>query len=487
MIKMSKIYSIRQLRKAGESVVAIAEKEGVSRDTVYKYIEKDNLTPQIPKNRRSNNSKIEPYKRIIDGWLDEDERNWRKQRHTSRRIWQRLQDEYGADLAECTVSRYVKKEKERRKSKVEQFLDLVWEAGEAQADFGVADFKVNEVKQRMSYFVLSFPHSNVGLAQVLPGENSECVCQGLKSIFEFIGGVPNRIVFDNATGVGRKISGGVRTTELFAACAAHYGFSYSFCNPNSGNEKGNVENKVGTIRSNLFVPVPRVWDFESFNKKLLNACLDFSNKQHWQKGENEIQLFKEDKQAMGVLPEKPFNVVRYEKMKTDKLGKVIVEGNHAYSVSPELAKQSVTVGFTAFNIEIYDENATLICKHKRQYGSAPTDSTDPSSQLLTLVRKINGWKNSKVRDALSNDFKSYLDSLSKEDLRESLRLLHRESKKNGWDETVKAAEQAFSATNRLDEASVAMSAARAKSGTVDYDYTTDLGVYDDLVSMGGGE
>ena len=175
---------------------------------------------------------------------------------------------------------------------------MVWEAGEAQADFGVADFNVNEVKQRMSYFVLSFPHSNVGLAQVLPGENAECVCQGLKSIFEFIGGVPNRIVFDNATGVGRKISGGVRTTELFAACAAHYGFAFTFCNPNSGNEKGNVENKVGTIRSNLFVPVPRFCDFESFNKKLLNACLDFSNKQHWQKGENELLLFQEDKQAI---------------------------------------------------------------------------------------------------------------------------------------------------------------------------------------------
>ena len=115
MIKMSKIYSIRQLRKAGESVAAIAAKEGVSRDTVYKYLEKDDLTAQIPKNREVKNTKIGAYADIIDAWLDEDERNWRKQRHTSRRIWQRLQNEYGADLAECTVSRYVKKEKERRK------------------------------------------------------------------------------------------------------------------------------------------------------------------------------------------------------------------------------------------------------------------------------------------------------------------------------------------------------------------------------------
>ncbi len=487
MIKMSKIYAIRQLRKAGESVAAIAEKEDVSRDTVYKYIAMDDLTPQIPKTSQVRASKIEPYKHIIDAWLDEDAKNWRKQRHTARRIWQRLQDEFGADIAECTVSRYVKKEKERRKSQADQFLDLVWEAGEAQADFGVADFKVNEVKQRMSYFVLSFPHSNVGLAQVLPGENAECVCQGLKTIFEFIGGVPQRIVFDNATGVGRKVSGGVRTTELFAACAAHYGFAYSFCNPNSGNEKGNVENKVGTIRSNLFVPVPRVWDFEAYNRKLLDACLDLSDKKHWQKGENELLLFEEDKLTMSNLPAKPFMPVRYEKMKTDKLGKIIAEGNHAYSVSPEMPKKVVTVGFSAFNIEIYNENAEFICRHKRQYGDAPTDSTDPSSQLLTLVRKTNGWRNSKVRASFSEDLQHYFDSLSKEDLREGLRLLHRESQKSGWNETVLAAEQAFFATKRLDEASVAMSVARAKSGIVDYGYETDLEEYDKLVAMGGGE
>ena len=487
MIEMSKIYTIRKLRKAGESVAAIAEKEGVSRDTVYKYIAKDDFSPEVPKVSQGRESKLDQYKPIIDGWLDEDARKWHKQRHTARRIWKRLCDEYGAEISECTVSRYVKKEKNRRKTKVEEFLDLVWEAGEAQADFGEADFYVNEVRKRMSYFVLSFPNSNVGLAQVLPGENAECVCEGLKAIFEFIGGVPSRIVFDNATGVGRKVSNGVRTTDLFCACAAHYGFDFSFCNPNSGNEKGNVENKVGTIRSNIFVPVPKIRDFENYNRKLLNFCLELSDKNHWIKGVNELQLFEEDKLALSEMPAKPFNVVRYSSVKTDKQGKIMVDGNHAYSVSPEFAKQTVTVGFSAFNIEIYDENGEFICKHTRQYGSAPTDTTDPASQLLTLVYKTNGWKNSKVRAAFSEDLQSHMDSLSKEDLRDKLRLLHKESDKNGWEATKNAAEIAFSSTKRLDEASIAMSVARAKTGVVDYECETDLSEYDDLVAMRGGE
>lgn len=72
------------------------------------------------------------------------------------------------------------------------------------------------------------------LAQVFPSENAERVCQALKQIFEHVGGVPTRIVFDNAAGVGRRVCGGVRTAELFGRFAAHYGFAYSFCNPNSG-------------------------------------------------------------------------------------------------------------------------------------------------------------------------------------------------------------------------------------------------------------
>ena len=93
--------------------------------------------------------------------------------------------------------------------------------------------------------MLSFPYSNVGLAQVFPGENAECVCQALKQIFEHVGGVPTRIVFDNAAGVGRRVCGGVRTAELFGRFAAHYGFAYSFCNPNSGHEKGDLYRSFG--------------------------------------------------------------------------------------------------------------------------------------------------------------------------------------------------------------------------------------------------
>ncbi len=110
-------------------------------------------------------------------------------------------------------------------------------------------------------------------------------------------------MFDNATGIGRRVCKEVRTTDLFGAFAAHYGFAYSFCSPASGNEKGNVENKVGFIRRNLFTPPAQVHNIDIFNKHLLDKCLRLSDKPHWIKGEPESQLFVEDSFALSGLPQ----------------------------------------------------------------------------------------------------------------------------------------------------------------------------------------
>ena len=97
------------------------------------------------------------------------------------------------------------------------FLDQVGLPADMQVDFGQADFYVVGVRTRLHHLVCDFPFSNVGLAQVFPGENAECVCEGLMAVFSYICGVPRRIVFDNATGVGRKMCGVIRTSKLFAA------------------------------------------------------------------------------------------------------------------------------------------------------------------------------------------------------------------------------------------------------------------------------
>ena len=89
MISMSQTYSIRQVSKSGESISEIARKVGVSRNTVYAKLAAPDLSPQMPV-KEPREKMLDAYRPVIEGYLDEDERTWRKQRHTARRIWQRL-------------------------------------------------------------------------------------------------------------------------------------------------------------------------------------------------------------------------------------------------------------------------------------------------------------------------------------------------------------------------------------------------------------
>lgn len=421
---------------------------------------------------------------LIVSWLEEDAKSWHKQRHAAKRIWERLVEEEKAKVSDSTVRHYVCKLKRELGIGKERFLDLAWAPGEAQADFGEADFYVMGARRRLSYFALTFPFSNVGLAQVFPGENAECVCQALEDIFEFIGGVPARIVFDNAAGVGRRIGDSVRTTDLFAAFAAHYGFAFSFCNPNAGHEKGSVENKVGFIRRNLFVPVPSFDTGRRFNKSLPDRCMALSEKNHWARGEEERALFVEDKVALIGLPEQSFDVVRYEVRRTDELGRVRPEPNRIYSVAPELAMTGVVCALRAREASIADADGALVVTRPRAYGSAPTSTTDPANQLALLAGKPGAWGNSQVRTALPDDLRAYMDGLDEDARAERIRLMRNVSADRGWSAMVSAAESALAHTGRVDEAGITVAALGDESAPVDYDEPVDLGVYDAAFGKG---
>ena len=261
-----------------------------------------------------------------------------------------MRDEHGAEVSLSTVTRAVARlRREFAAERDEAFMDLVWHPGEAQADFGEVDVLLRGVVQRMHHFVLDFPYSNVGLVQLMPGENAECTCLALRNLFEWLGGVPERIVFDNAAGVGHKGYGErePRLTHLFQAFQAHYGFDCSFCNPYSGHEKGAVESKVGMVRRKLFVPRPSVWSLENFNAGLPDRCLELATKPHYRKDTEERGLFSEDRAALLPLPGKRFDVVTWRHMKADRYGVVTLEGRHRYSADRANAGRGVIVGLRA--------------------------------------------------------------------------------------------------------------------------------------------
>ena len=219
---------------------------------------------------------------------------------------------------------------ERDRRDAEGFLTLRWLPGEVQVDFGEADFRVRGVVAgRGKYLTVAFPHSDVGLTQVFRGETAECVRQGLRNALELVGGVPGRAVFDNAAEVGGRVGGEVGTSGLFRRFAAHCGLDHAFADPCSGNEKGNVENKVGRRRRSLFVPVPSFQGARAFNRGLLEDCLDLSGgKRRYRLGTPGPELFGEGRGALSPLPPAAFSCARWEAGRRDKQGTVTVGGAH---------------------------------------------------------------------------------------------------------------------------------------------------------------
>ena len=419
---MPQIHGIKELSRDGHSVAEISKQEKVDEKTVRKYLKQDDFSPCTPE-KLSRSSRLDPHKQLIDTWLKEDQIRWRKQRHTAKRIHERLQRESpGYDCSYNIVQRYVKSVKNTLRSQ-RASQELVWHPGEAQADFGEADFIEQGVQVRKKYLTLSFPHSNDSFTQVFGGETAECVCQGLKDIFGYIGGVPWVIVFDNATGVGRRIGSVIHESDLFGRMRAHYGFSARFCNPYSGHEKGHVENKIGYTRRNLFVPEPAFEDILGFNRELLDRHREKAEEMHYKKLLPIKELFEADKQSLLPLPRARFDACRYEYLKTDGNGKIHLDGRHHYSTQPEYARQEVLVAVRAHTIDILDEKKRVLVSHPRRFGTKRSDTVDYRTSLAMLTRNAGAWKNSGIRELVSPELKRVMDNQPRDQLKATLRTM----------------------------------------------------------------
>ena len=485
---MGKMEDIRRRAGGGEPIASIARAAGVSEPTARECAMMGDLSPEPPRRRRPESGLLAPYEGAIDSWLDDDCRNWRKQRHTAVRVYVRLRDELGYGGSRSTVQRCVGRRREemareRDRRDAEGFLTLSWLPGEVQVDFGEADFRVRGVVTRGKYLTVTFPHSNVGLTQVFWGEASECVCQGLRNVFEFAGGVPRRAVFDNATEVGRRVGGSVRLSEPFRRFAAHCGLDYALTNPRSGNERGNVENKVGCHRRNLFVPVPSFHDVASFNRRLPADCLDLSaGRRHHRLGTPELELFGEDRDALSPLPPAAFSCARWG----SKQGTFTVGGLHRHSAGPAHARRDVDVALGAFGVTACDASTgEVVATYGREWGEGPTDSSDPTLQLGPLCMRPAGWRDSSVRASLPAELVSFLDARAPADLAADLRVLRDEGAGRSWPTVVGGMSRSLAATGGVDRASVALSAARAAAGDerVEYDEEVGLGVYDGALRL----
>jgi len=424
MLTMTDIKYIKDLfEKKGASLREIARITGYNFRTVQKYVDQDNWSKPIIIRTRA--ALIDRFKADIDGWLEEDLNAPRKQRRTAKKIFQELQQLYGTgfDLSYRTIARYVAKKKKALYQNDEGYIPLEHPAGEAQVDFGEAVFVENGIKYEGYYVTMSFPFSNVGYIQIFKGANIECLLQGMKDIFEYIGYVPICIWFDNDATIVKKILayGERKVTEAFARFRMHFGFESNFCNPDSGHEKGHVENKVGYCRRNMLVPVPRFRDLREFNRQLLVECDKDMNRLHYKQDVLISDLFQEDKKKMKTLPKAEFEIYRLEKAKADKYGKVNFD-KKKYSCSPQYAQHELMIKADAFSVLIMDEQYNIIQTHDRLYGQEK-ESMKWGPYLELMSRRPAALKYTGFFRELPQTLREYLAACDYEQKKGALRLL----------------------------------------------------------------
>ena len=254
----------------GISARAAAERFGINPRTVAKML-KFSVPPGYVRTKPPFRPKLDPFTGVIDAIMAADKDRPKKQRHTAKRIFERLRDEHDFTGGMTIVKDYVAGWRQRTQ---EMFVPLVHPPGHAQADFGEAIGVIGGVERKIHFLAIDLPHSDAIFVVGYPAETTEAFCDGHVKAFQFFGGVPQSILYDNTKiAVARILGDGRRQrTRVFSELQSHYLFTDRFGRPGKGNDKGKVEGLVGYARRNFLVPIPVFADFEALNAHLLECC-----------------------------------------------------------------------------------------------------------------------------------------------------------------------------------------------------------------------
>jgi len=255
----------------GISRRAAAERFGIDPRTVSKML-KFSVPPGYVRTKPPFRPKLGAFTGAIDAIMLADKDRPKKQRHTSKRIFERLRDEHGFTGGITIVKDYVAGWRQRTQ---EMFVPLIHPPGHAQADFGEAIGVIGGVERKIHFLAIDLPHSDAIFVVAYPAETTEAFCDGHVKAFQFFGGVPQSILYDNTTiAVARILGDGKRQrTRVFSELQSHDLFTDRFGRPGKGNDKGKVEGLVGYARRNFLVPIPVFESFEALNAHLLESCL----------------------------------------------------------------------------------------------------------------------------------------------------------------------------------------------------------------------
>ena len=387
MKKMFHYDLVRRLRfRDSLTVREISRRTGFHRKTINKMLQYAKPPGYQLKTPRAK-PKLASFIPIIDEMLEQDKTTRKKkQRHTAKRIFDRLKEEYSFTGGYTIVKDYVREKKLRSK---EVYFPLQQRPGTSQTDFGKADVRIAGELVEAKLFCMALSYSDAIFARAYRTEELEAVQDGHNDAYIFFGGVPPASLYDNMSTAIKKVlrKRGREVTDGFLALRSHYLFKSHFCNVGRANEKGVVEGVVGYVRRNFLVPVPSFPSWEDFNAYLLECCRKRLSMKAARKEDTIGKLLEEERPTFLALPPAPFEACRVEQRRASSLSLVRFQSND-YSVPVEYAHREVTVKGYVEKLVICHKGQ-VIARHKRSY-ERDKYVFDPVHYLPLLERKPGG-------------------------------------------------------------------------------------------------
>lgn len=380
---------------------------------------------QVPREK----PKLGPVLPIIEQILEDDKSAPAKQRHTAKRIYERLRDEYDYQGGITQVTETVARARQHNK---EVFVPLSHPPGHAQYDFGEATVIMAGERMKVALSVMTLPYSDVFHVSAYPRECTESFQAGHVAAFDFFGGVPLRTSYDNSRIAVKKVVGTERElTDQFLRLESHFLFEHHFCRVARGNEKGHVESLVGYGRRNFLVPVPAFDCYAEMNAHFDASCLADMERSVRGKPEGKAERLEGDRAAMLAIPADRFEIARVEQRGVNSLSLVRFDRND-YSVPTAHAHHQVTAlgGIDDVRLVVGTE---VVATHERCWKKEEI-RFDPRHYLALLERKpgaldharpLEGWNLPGCFSVLRRRLEADLGSLGTREYIKVLRLMEK--------------------------------------------------------------
>ena len=374
----------------GHSEREAARVFGLARKTVAKMC-RFSAPPGYQRTKPIERPTLGPFLVVIDAILEADNQAPPKQRHTAKRIFERLRAEHGYGGGLTVVKDYVR---EQRVSARETFVPLAHPPGHAQVDFGEAIGVIGGVRQKMHVFYMDLPYSDAPFMKAYPAETTEAFLDGHVAAFAFFAnlsetgqaGVPQSILYDNTKLAVAKICGdGARDrTRAFTGLLSHYLFADRFGRPGKGNDKGKVEALVKHGRRQFLTPVPVAESYAALNARLEADCRSHQATCSGRRTETIAERLRADLAQFRALPAAPFEPCEVRTARVSSTALVRYRGND-YSVPTTYGFREVVVKGFVDEVVIL-AGAHEIARHRRSYEKGAL-VFDPLHYLALIEQK----------------------------------------------------------------------------------------------------